>query len=442
MFHFDLKRDFRYSQLLFALDHLKAVQDIKKICKEALEHYPGDPVFLHLQQLATSAYERNRSTINEMPLPDQVKFQLREMGTVWVKPYPWASKINARTAESIAVANSALSKCSKLLRIKTSTVAISSSDKISYGMFATKNIHKDDIVLEARPVLSVNGSQLKQHMNLLNPLCGIRKTGSKTLGSCYNCSGSLEGIDQKYGFVCCAHLYFCSKDCKNLAKQYYHDALCGVNISHIYAAMEGEKCYLSGPEIAGLKWLRILAVCKQRGKHPLQHPLVANLTSHEGSAHDPWSLESRVIKPLRTLEMLGVDVFTDQWYDTWVLELLWYVNPLLETLFKTALTDVFPHRQRFRVNAVGTGEGSECEAWVDSSHAMFNHSCEDPPMLYCYQDKSSLKYHWCARREIKKGEEVFVSYIGDSLPQSTKERRELLNGWLSGECRCKRCLLG
>lgn len=63
-------------------------------------------------------------------------------------------------------------------------------------------------------------------------------------------------------------------------------------------------------------------------------------------------------------------------------------------------------------------------------------------MIYSmHAGKGGAKFQWCAERDIKKGEEVFLRYVQD-LPESTDERRKMLRGWFSGECRCKRCLLG
>lgn len=248
------------------------------------------------------------------------------MGAVWNKPYPWASEFHTRTKSSIKAANVALKKCSKVLQIRPLTVDVSGSHGVSYGMFASQDIHKGDIIIERSPVLSISGLELKKHLSLIDSLIGEAKTRSKTSPeNCFNCYGLLNESGPKYGFVCCSHLYFCSRDCKNLATQYYHDALCGTNILPIYSLPRNKKCHVWGPDTAGIIWLRLLATCKQGGAHPLQHPLVASPSNHEAAAQDPWSLETRVIRPLKTLEMLGIDIFTNQRYDTWVLETLWYV---------------------------------------------------------------------------------------------------------------------
>ncbi|TGO35468.1 hypothetical protein BHYA_0157g00200 [Botrytis hyacinthi] len=405
-----------YTQLIFSLGYLRALPDIKSITAEALKHYRDDFTFLSFQKAATSAYERNRTFIYEQSLSDDVKWMKAEMGAVWNKPYPWASGFHTRTKSSIKAANVALKKCSKALRIRPSTVAVSDSDGVSYGMFASQDINEGDIIIERSPVLSISGLQVKKHLSLIDSLIGETKTRPKTSpGNCFNCYGLLNESGPEYGFVCCSHLYFCSQNCKNLAKQYYHDALCGTNILPTYSLPRNKKCYVWGPEIAGIIWLRLLATCKQGGGHPLQHPLVANLSNHEAAAQDPWSLEIRVIRPLKILEMLGIDIFANQWYDTWVLETLWQI---------------------FRINSAGDYDAEdEYGCWVDGLYAMFNHSCEEPRMLGTYIqdfDRAGSKFQYCALREIKKGEEVCVSYI-EVLSGSRMERRKALATWLSGD---------
>ncbi|KAB8289645.1 hypothetical protein EYC80_010559 [Monilinia laxa] len=408
------ERKLAYAQLLLALDLLRSFHDIKVVSAEALEKYPDDSAFITYQQYGTEDYETNRKVIDDLSacrLPEHIAWRATEMGRILIRTYPWAINVNTRTKQSIDAANKTLAKCSKVLRIKPSTLIVPGSDDVSYGLFATQDIHADEVVLESRPALAVKASQLEQHENLLDSLIWKRETGSEVSGSCFNCYGDLGNSNQQYGFICCAHLYFCSKACRDIAQTYYHNSQCGRNISRVYAAAQGEKCYTGGPEFSAVIWLRILAICKQGGGHPLQSPLIANLASHEANAEDPWSLEARVIAPLKTLEMLGVDTFSNQDYDAWVLETLW---------------------QKVRINASGNEHEKDYGCWVDGSHAMFNHSCEDPPMIYgMHAGMGGANYKWCAERDIQKGEEVFLSYLID-LPESTDERRKMLRGWFSG----------
>lgn len=45
-----------------------------------------------------------------------------------------------------------------------------------------------------------------------------------------------------------------------------------------------------------------------------------------------------------------------------------------------------------------------------------------------------------AARNIKKGEEIFVSYVGNVEGLTKGERDAALIGWLAGTCGCTRCV--
>ncbi|KAA8566888.1 hypothetical protein EYC84_009985 [Monilinia fructicola] len=315
-----LKQRSRYAQLLFALDHLRSFRDIKGISAEALENYPDESGFITYQRYATESYETNRKNIDDLSadsyrIPEQVVWRATEMGKILIRTYPWATNINARTEQSINAANEALAKCSKVLRIKRSTLIVPGSDDISYGLFATKDIHADEVVLENRPALAAKASQLEQHEKLLDSL--VWKREMEPEGS--------------------------ARTAKILRRRTTTLPNVG-RISHASTLPHKERNVIQGgPEISGVIWLRLLAICKQGGGHPLQSPLVANLASHEANAEDPWSLEARVIVPLEILEMLGVDIFSNQEYDAWVLETLWYVcQSLPNTSADERSTHVYP----------------------------------------------------------------------------------------------------
>ena len=76
------------------------------------------------------------------------------------------------------------------------------------------------------------------------------------------------------------------------------------------------------PDQSPLVLIRALAVCLQAGCHPLEHPNMAQLT--EGPpAETVWSLNGMVIGPLKVLEIFGVNIFTDECFDTWIIRTLW-----------------------------------------------------------------------------------------------------------------------
>jgi hypothetical protein len=60
----------------------------------------------------------------------------------------------------------------------------------------------------------------------------------------------------------------------------------------------------------------------QTGVHPLNHPNIAQLV--EGSGDTFWSLNGMVIGPIQALQILGVDIYADDRYETRVLRTLWH----------------------------------------------------------------------------------------------------------------------
>ncbi|KAI9644595.1 hypothetical protein NHQ30_006616 [Ciborinia camelliae] len=304
------ERKLAYNHLISSLELLRAFQDMKSICSQALKYYPGDLDFKSSLQHANAKY-REFSNLMDFVKPDMIKWLTTEMGVVSMRHYPWVPReFRTRSDKVIQVANENLSKCSRVLTLQPSPMNTMppESGVISYGVFATKDIKAGETVLATKPALCVTGSQMD----------GER-------GSCFNCCRKLESSSRKFGFSCCPQLYFCSRECKYIAQNYYHDAQCGVNISEFYEAVKNKNCVLGGPEISNMIWLRLLATCKQGGGNPLQHPLLASLPIEEGTDDLTWSLEARVIGPMRILEKLGIDVFSNKDYDAWVLESVWYV---------------------------------------------------------------------------------------------------------------------
>lgn len=183
-------------------------------------------------------------------------------------------------------------------------------------------------------------------------------------------------------------------------------------------------------------WLRILAICVQSGLHPLEHPSIAALTPNyesDDSIFRRWSLASNVDLPQKILTTLGVDIFKDLRYDTWVLQTIWtrMINNQNSTIEDTAYGPV----------------GSRS---VMPMYSFINHSCEpnaeigDLAETYPSETAPVLKSSGIAlfaRRDIKAGEEIHVSYLDEEgLGQNRARRSAMLKGnWLSGDCMCARC---
>lgn len=74
---------------------------------------------------------------------------------------------------------------------------------------------------------------------------------------------------------------------------------------------------------------------------------------------------------------------------------------------------------------------------VNSLYSFFNHSCS-PNVTGTSVTTSHDEL--LATRDIAKGEEVLVSYLGDTdLAQPTSRRQKMLMPWLGMKCSCIRC---
>lgn len=159
----------------------------------------------------------------------------------------------------------------------------------------------------------------------------------------------------------------------------------------------------------------------------MEHPSIAGLTPNYGSdVLRRWSLASHVDVPQRILTTLGVDIFKDLRYDTWVLQTIW--SRML-------------NNQRGVVQQQ-TPFGPIASREIFPLYSFINHSCE--PNAEAYPPKTaraigSFSLVIIAERHIKAGEEIHISYIPDEVNLNRSQRNLALRNWLSGDCKCSRC---
>jgi hypothetical protein len=134
----------------------------------------------------------------------------------------------------------------------------------------------------------------------------------------------------------CDEVYFCSEECQELARDSYHQALCGVDIEEKVSASE------AADSLYTLLLIRALALAEMQEVHPLElkevqyiwgdyHGLVLDQAwQSERDAFGslprtlPFSFEANVLRPLNILEKMDVNIFEKSHeYDTWVLNTLY-----------------------------------------------------------------------------------------------------------------------
>ena len=139
-----------------------------------------------------------------------------------------------------------------------------------------------------------------------------------------------------------------------------------------------------------------------------------------------WSLSGNIDRIHRILRQLGVDIYSDLRYDTWVMQTIW------GRLITNQLEDVGFEGRLVRI--------------VGRLWCFHNHSCEPNAgfrrmLTTAGNDKRASVSIACAISPIKKGEEVFITY-GNITDQSRSLRQYFLEKWLPEGCRCTKCERG
>jgi len=155
--------------------------------------------------------------------------------------------------------------------------------------------------------------------------------------------------------------------------------------------------------------------------HPLQvHPISRLTPKYIGSEIVPFSLLDDIVQPLSMLTTLGIDIFADLCFDTWVLMTM---------------------RLCLKNNIVGlTLNAANNKDYVHDLFplmAVLNHSC-DSHVRY-NREAVNATIALKAVRDIVEGEEIFTSYLPDQ-DMELLERRASLMAWLGTECMCSRCV--
>lgn len=128
-----------------------------------------------------------------------------------------------------------------------------------------------------------------------------------------------------------------------------------------------------------------------------------------------FKLHDNVVAPVRILQTLGVDVFKATRFDSWAIQtlILRIQNNLNENKWNGMIFSA-----------------------IRPLFCMFNHDC-DPSAIWPSLHAGGPVVV-VADRDIKEGEEITVSYIGDP-PSREEDRREMLRAQIGTMCGCARC---
>jgi hypothetical protein len=318
-------------------------------------------------------------------------------GFIRVRIYPWMpNKLLVRGPEIATRSQRLLNSLSKS-QCTWARSAIQdglTKQQDMFGIFAAKDIQAGELVFTDHTVTAV----------------------TTRTGSCPIC---FEDLSKKLPrkLQCCS-AQFCSQSCEAFALDSFHHAGCQRGIS-VNSLQE----YGPSTRLRILLLQRFITVIvqwhlqpKNSKTHPLLSPVIDNLKPNYSGDSMPWTFKEAIEWPNKILQKLGIDIFADLQYDTWVIKTI---------------------ADRIKNNATNAIEGGEYITAINPFHCMFNHSCHANVDWKFLDGHSSIILS--ANRNIKKGEEMCDSYRSQVKWQPREERQKSLSDWLGADCGCQRC---
>lgn len=382
-----------------ALASTGATKDAIKLCKIGIEAYPGEYWFDKklgelLDSCAKESAEETSPTElkNVGPTEDHIG---NDVSVVKRRPYPWMQNEMLRRKDEVLQSlkqefSPVITGCelqySNIQNDVASTPSIGHHKQI--GFFATRRLKKGEIFFFEHTIIS-------------------HPTGN---GRCDACSGVLP-LDM-VEIVRCEDGRFCSESCRRKATEAYLNAMRGRSFD-----IKFRDCW----DMIGGLYVRIYAtIVQEDASHPLTGKFLRRYDPGYNDRFLMMNLVSLMEYSRSILESLGVDIFSDFRFDTWV---------LLTISFRTQRN---MHTHHFTDTDNQPRPHILCTL-PRLSH-LFNHSCT--PNITRTNPKDGAWETYIARQRIKKGEELSVDYR-----QPGNDSRKLeLDPQLHIPCRCSRCI--
>ncbi len=435
--------------------------------KAGLKQFRRDPELLEMQAALKKAFlERHKGLKQVLDNETDIVASSRT-GKIYQKKYPWiAQHLYIRTPALLRHVNAGLAPLGtcqvepvifgpQTQGPKKSTKE--NEDVGPLGLFAARDIVADEKILVDHSVT------------------GISNVSAAKGQHCEACHGVLVFPYKRPSQIilpkCCKSAAFCSRACHDKAMAGYHKMICKKSFDWLFSSQG-----LVGKEGCGTRWrpilfLRVVAVvladAQERSKkgepavHPLQHPLIVRMAAnyapsdkvHPEVSHD-WQYFENIVAPNRILMQLGINVFTDPDWTSEVIQTIFWKLENNANMGKTTLTG----KQVIMVN-------------VNPNYLFMNHSCEPNVSWHGAVPSGDVSIEWLkgmdgkilspgcsavwctAARDIKKGEELKISYIGnplgsegdqaDSVGTECEEgrpaKRAWLEKWFDRGCGCRIC---
>lgn len=397
-----------WTELMEGLIASNCCSDYLRLSMEAVKRFPKDEVFPSDVRNAVSWYQQRvdilQSQVGEGEMTSVQMQTTLDNGGVHPTPYPWMT-------EALLVRDDALIESIKKeftlestnctvfkSTIRNVEIVGESEEKAEFdvlGVISSKDISAGEIVVTDRTPAGVISS----------------------VDRCEACCAALN-TTEKITNACCNVLY-CSKTCSERALETYHASVCGKDFAFLHDAAKSAD-HTADFSLDALLLLRVLALSlHQNTTHPLQTSVLQRLTPAY-SMRKPQliilNFIDHIVTPILTLRKLGVDVFANPLYETWVLHTI---------------------RCRIQNNKHGATLDEYVGSAISPLYSMFNHSC-NPNVDWRHDDYSSTVTLF-ATRDIAEGEEMCISYIKGS-DMGREERQKVLMTWLGMGCGCERCV--
>lgn len=381
--------------LVEALIHLNCPCDAQEVCREASRSFPAEGYFRG--RILIELNELKRSILSS-PMPSSYQPEQHgdwiaalRYGRFYRRSYPWMN------SEMVRRDPSAINKMRKSIAdhvtTKLTIKKISENERPDetesdyYGMFAKTNLNRGQVIFKEGTVI-----------------CGA------ITGRCPACCGALN--NRPHLSECCQTPY-CTARCANLAAQTYHASICKKDFSFLNVNKSPNTIVLQ-------EQLRVFAVILQENaSHPLKSTILAPLHAQLGPDNTmAASLKGTIMPTIKTLRALGIDIFADEKWDTWVLFII------LARLANNHRADNLSNDGFLMA--------------INPYYSFINHSCDPNAQYSGMSDDSSVTVF--AIKPIAKGEEICVSYLNSNDRKlGVKDRQNLLRAWVGEMCFCQKC---
>jgi len=371
------------------LSRIQALHDALVVAREAKRRFPKNAVFEGYVQMLPFQQRALDQECREKDIHDPA---VRKVGRLHRVQYPWiAQEEVGRSNKAIKKIKANIEAASDNAVLRTSPLCCGTED--SLGVFTRRKIPKGERIVLDRSVFSI-----------------FNDTAETT---CDACSAPLSG--NSHALECC-NVRYCSAICKAEALKSYHKTLCRKDFGWLYKQYS-DADPLSN-DMVPLLMVKVLATAIEQNARPLKVACVGTMHAGYGKQNPSYfKLMDNITAPIKILQTLGVDIFTDRRFDSWV----------MQTLFL-----------RIENNKQGVKFGRLTHSGLNPMFTMFNHACDPAALWWPEGGTIGAPVEVRAYRNIEEGEEICISYTDIVLPEM--KRRSMVRPHIGKDCECARCL--